>query len=444
MSLNRPAADHASPSPAPRGEGGIAERLSAHHDGELTADESAAVERHLADHPADRAVLRDYRRLSDLLGGLPADAPPASLADGLRDRVAAERRTVARRRTARRAAAAAAAVLALSVVAGVFLLADRDPGEALALARQEPPAPAAFTPEPSRPTRELIGGDSAALRGRGRDGRWTLPEGLADLGRPDADADGVVLEAGPAEAGRAMAGAASDTAVERREVRAEARGLAFEPDARAGRARASGGEDWRVGDLIPLADPDGGVAVVYFRVLDARRARDEVELLLSRHRVPPRAAASPDGAASGGASDGETAVLAERTGEVDMFALRGDREETAAEGELAVLVVSDGAQITAALNDLLRSDLVVAVEPRDPLPPGRMTALAESRRGADEFPAGPQPAAAPNVGYQMRAGIPPGLREGLRRQTNVPARKAGGKPSAEPVRVLLVFGEAGS
>ncbi|HWB54505.1 MAG TPA: zf-HC2 domain-containing protein [Tepidisphaeraceae bacterium] len=43
-------------------------RLSAYHDGELSADDAAAVEQHIAQCPACQHELRQYRRLSLILG----------------------------------------------------------------------------------------------------------------------------------------------------------------------------------------------------------------------------------------------------------------------------------------------------------------------------------------------------------------------------------------
>ena len=421
MPSDRPPAAEgpAPPDVAPTATGG--ERLSAYHDGELSAADRAAVERELSDDPADRAVLAEYRRLSALLHALPADPVPAPIAGVLRDRLAEERGRSAARRAARRIAAA---ILAASVVAAVFFLPD-DPVGTAWLALNEPTAvDRERLAEVELRRQSSPAGPPAGLAGRSE----RVEQELAFVPEPAAP-DAVVAESlgdavpppgatssDSARTERGAAGAAPPAAP----------GFPFGPDAAESKA-------WAVGDLIPLAAPDGGVAVVYFQVLDARRARDEVELLLSRHRVAPRPA-GPAGEAS--------------------------------DGELAVLVVSPGANVAAALEELVRSDLVVAVEPRTPIPADAV-AVADRPAEADGelFTAAPAYQARANVRSELLARLGRGagtvgggfggggtgggplggggFGSGTPDQSPQPrARRFAIAADPAAVRVLLVFGEA--
>jgi anti-sigma factor RsiW len=119
-----------------------AERLGAYHDGELSAEARAEVERHIGQCPACAAELRRLRKLSQLLG---AAAPPklspailARLHDGIDTIPLADLR-----RVAEVCGAIAASIL---LVCTIWLVTTRSGVDAIpvwetvAVARQEIPA----------------------------------------------------------------------------------------------------------------------------------------------------------------------------------------------------------------------------------------------------------------------------------------------------------------
>jgi anti-sigma factor RsiW len=103
--------------------------LSAYVDGELAANERAAVEARLAESPGWRAILAEVREARDAVRALPTrDAPPAFWDQLLvRGRVVdltdARKR---RQRAARWGALAAAAAAAAAVVVGVAVVPGED------------------------------------------------------------------------------------------------------------------------------------------------------------------------------------------------------------------------------------------------------------------------------------------------------------------------------
>lgn len=119
------------------------ELISASLDVSLTPAEQQALDSHLADCPACRALLADFQKMNDVFSTLPA-APPASLSQGVMDRIAAQKAeevpkvTAFPRKTAQRWVrwGAAAAVFAVVILgagrAGVLdVLVSRNEGAAL-------------------------------------------------------------------------------------------------------------------------------------------------------------------------------------------------------------------------------------------------------------------------------------------------------------------------
>jgi anti-sigma factor RsiW len=92
-------------------------RLSAYHDGELHAPEAAAFEQHVIDCPACQRELRQYRRLSLILGRAEAPEPPATMVASIKRQLEWEGNPVLLH-LARRMTGVAAAVL----VAGALWL----------------------------------------------------------------------------------------------------------------------------------------------------------------------------------------------------------------------------------------------------------------------------------------------------------------------------------
>src|SRR5687767_4846693 len=70
-------------------------KLSEYLDGELTAPERAALERHLAACPACSAALADLSRVVLRARALAAPEPPRDLWGGIAERIAAERAAAA-------------------------------------------------------------------------------------------------------------------------------------------------------------------------------------------------------------------------------------------------------------------------------------------------------------------------------------------------------------
>jgi negative regulator of sigma E activity len=99
------------------------ERLAAFLDGELDADEAAAVEAALAGDPRLRAELAAMRRADEALGSLPATELPSGFEARLRSRLDAELADLLG--TSERAATAGAGAEAPSVAAGTDELAAR-------------------------------------------------------------------------------------------------------------------------------------------------------------------------------------------------------------------------------------------------------------------------------------------------------------------------------
>lgn len=137
------------------------DRLSAHADGELPADERAAVEAHLRECAACRQELEDLRMVDEAALALPVRAPEGyfdSFPARVRERLAARRR-----RTVPRWTWAAAAALLLAVLTPLTLMDRKDTFRRPAVAD----APAAVPAAPPAPTETPAAGSARALNGLG-------------------------------------------------------------------------------------------------------------------------------------------------------------------------------------------------------------------------------------------------------------------------------------
>ena len=319
------------------------DHLSAYHDGELSAVERAAVEQLLEASPDARSELEDYRSLTELLRGLPADSAPSGLRDEVMRRIAQETKPAAARST--RSGRSRRWMLGLvgggiAVAAALFLaigMRDRE-----RLLRESPDLAAIGSAEAT-----TVDGGSAA----GNTGSASGSSAMVAL-------DSVADESSGAPAEDSFFGGA------------------IVAGADLGGVDAS---ELAVGDMFSYFEQteQGEVIVVEATVVDVRMALNQLQVLLNKNSIPTATVAYRE---SQGFGDED----------YDRYGV------TAPHGELAVFVESDATRMNAALAELRQQfreesnaflDLQIAGILDAPEPDSsRLGVFARGSRGADPAP----------------------------------------------------------
>ena len=192
------------------------ELISASLDESLTPAERQALDSHLADCPACRALLADFQKMNDVFSTLPA-APPAGLSQGVMDRIADQKQEDAskvtpfpskkprRRRWVRWGAAAA-------VFAVVILGAGRSGMLDVLVSRNAGAAPPAVSDTAENSAAESDAADAASRRSSAGAGDAQSPIQDADVPQSDAADQEISLpETAAAPAGPSGTGAAGQS-----------------------------------------------------------------------------------------------------------------------------------------------------------------------------------------------------------------------------------------
>ncbi len=147
--------------------------LSAYHDGELSAEDSAKVEKALARDPELRATLEQYAEISQTMGNLPPLQAPPEIVGSLRTRIREDRRTVETPRIERRPTQLVQmgswAALFLVAAIGFFLSKSSEPESESMLAKSDATIGSGSGDEASA-------GRSPTKLGRSEDGELSLKQ----------------------------------------------------------------------------------------------------------------------------------------------------------------------------------------------------------------------------------------------------------------------------
>lgn len=271
------------------------ELLSASHDGELSETERAAVERLLAESPAAREMLDDFRELSTLLQSLPRPLAPATLCRSVLLRLETSRSSappapLPRRRSWLRWGASLVAA-ALLVAVGTWLgrrgehpeladgrgLFERD---VVIATNGTAPAPAEVSGSPGREglAVDRFWGDSsiAATRLRQEAQTESVPASEPSLSSGAVDAPAAIPPSPPREEREGRRGAVGD---------ATSRALSFEERA-AARLVIDPQSPPSVADLLAYVDRVADqTVIVEMEVVDVDRTAEDMLVLLRRRGV---------------------------------------------------------------------------------------------------------------------------------------------------------------